>query len=399
MKWILGVLCLAAALALVALAVLLATPQSQEDEAAAAPSNTESAQGLLEAVARAYQSAPALTDTVTVNVPAQRGGQTMTFDLLVGANGNAQLTALGHNFLAVNGQLYLSRESRPNKVVRLALANGRLLATDPIGTLRLPQLAFRYGTSSEEYFKGIGMGLVENLHLNGRESVEIDGTALEALLFNNDDATVRVLVDPHTKLIKSVTVDRQLGALEFRMNPVVYAESPREIAYDPNKHREVRTLAQLALGKGDAAPDFTLPTLDDQAVTLSELRGSAVVLDFWATWCGPCRMSLPKLQEFATWAQQEGVAVKVFAVDMGERVRTKEQKRRMVRQFWQRQGFTMPTLIDFDNKVAQAFEVGPIPHTVVIGPDGKLWKVHIGFNPGMVEVLKQETAQALAEAD
>ncbi|MCH8260893.1 MAG: TlpA family protein disulfide reductase, partial [Planctomycetes bacterium] len=185
----------------------------------------------------------------------------------------------------------------------------------------------------------------------------------------------------------------------FRMNPAVHAKSPREIVYDPSAYREVPTLAQLALGEGDAAPDFTLSTLDDQAVTLSDLGGSVVVLDFWATWCGPCRMSLPKLQEFATWAEQEGVAVKVFAVDMGERVRTNEEKRRKVRQFWQRQRFTMPTLMDYDSKVAKAFEVGSIPHTVVIGPDGKLWKVHIGFNPGMVEVLKRETAQALAEAD
>ena len=395
MKWILGILCLAAA---VALPLLLTACQSENE--AAAPSNIDTPQGLFEAVARTYQSAPAFTDTVTVNLPGQGGEQTMTFELLAGANGNARLTALGHNFLAVDGQLYLSRESRPNKVVRLPLADGRLLATDPIGTLRLPQLALRYGTSSEEYLKGIGMGLVEDLHLTGRESVQIDGTALDALLFNNnDDATVRVLIDPRTKLIKSVTVDSQQGAFEFRMNPAVYAEAPREIVYDPSKHREVPALAQLALGEGDAAPDFTLSTLDDQAVTLSDLGGSVVVLDFWATWCGPCRMSLPKLQEFATWAEQEGVAVKVFAVDMGERVRTNEEKRRKVRQFWQRQGFTMPTLMDYDSKVAKAFEVGSIPHTVVIGPDGKLWKVHIGFNPGMVEVLKRETAQALAEAD
>ena len=394
MKWILGVLCLAAA---VALPLLLTACQSENE--AAAPSNIETPQGLFEAVARTYQSAPAFTDTVTVNVPGQGGEQTMTFELLAGANGNARLTALGHNFLAVDGELYLSRESRPNKVVRLPLAEGRLLATDPIGTLRLPQLALRYGTSAEDYLRGIGMGLVEDLHLSGRESVQIDGTTLDALLFNNNDAKVRVLVDPRTKLIKSVTVDSQLGPLEFQMDPAVHAEAPRKIAYDPSEHREVRTLAQLGLGAGDAAPDFTLLTLDDQAVTLSELRGSAVVLDFWATWCGPCRMSLPKLYEFATWAEQEGVAVKVYAVDMGERVRTNEQKRRKVQEFWQRQGFTMPTLMDYDNKVAQAFEIGPIPHTVVIGPDGNVWKVHIGFNPGMVEVLKRETAQALAEAE
>ena len=394
MKWILGILCLAAA---VALPLLLTACQSENE--AAAPSNIGTPQGLFEAVARTYQSAPAFTDTVTVNLPGQGGEQTMTFELLAGANGNARLTALGHNFLAVNGQLYLSRESRPNKVVRLPLADGRLLAMDPIESLRLPQLALRYGTSSEEYLRGIGMGLVQNLHLSGRESVQIDGTALVALLFNNNDATVRVLVDPRTKLIRSVTVDRQQGALEFQMNPRVYAEAPHEIVYDPSEHREVRTLAQLALGEGDAAPDFTLSTLDDQEVTLSELRGSAVVLDFWATWCGPCRIALPKLQEFATWAEREGVAVKVFAVDMGERVRTDEQKRRKVQQFWQRQGFTMPTLMDYDDKVAQAFEVGPIPHTVVIGPDGNIWKVHIGFNPGMVEVLKQETAQALAATE
>ena len=394
MKWILGILCLAAA---VALPLLLTACQSENE--AAAPSNIDTPQGLFEAVARTYQSAPAFTDTVTVNLPGQGGEQTMTFELLAGANGNARLTALGHNFLAVDGQLYLSRESRPNKVVRLPLADGRLLATDPIGTLRLPQLALRYGTSSEDYLKGIGMGLVEDLHLTGRESVQINGTAFEALLFNNNDATVRVLIDPRTKLIKSVTVDGQQGAFEFQMNPAVYAEAPRKIVYDPSEHREVPTLAQLALGEGDAAPDFTLSTLDDQEVTLSDLRGSAVVLDFWATWCGPCRMSLPKLQEFANWAEREGMAVKVFAVDMGERVRTNEEKRRKVRQFWQRQRFTMPTLMDYDSKVAKAFEVGSIPHTVVIGPDGKLWKVHIGFNPGMVEVLKRETAQALAEAD
>ena len=393
MKWILRSLVLAA---VVMVPLLLAAHQPLDNGPAA--SNIESAQKLLEAVARTYQSAPAFTDTVTIRVPSPAGQQTMTFDLLAGPNGNARLTALGYNFLAVNGQLYLSRESRPSKVVRLPLADGRLLSMSPIESLRLPQLALRYGKSSEDYLAGMGMGLVQNLELSGRESVQVNGTTLEALLLSNDEATVHVLVDPRTKLIKSVKVDSRQVPLEFQMNPVVHAKAPREIVYDPGAHTEVATLKQLALGVGDAAPDFTLATLDDQEVTLSELRGSVVVLDFWATWCGPCRMGLPKLQEFATWAQQEGVDVKVYPVNIGERVRGNDQKRQKVQQFWQSQGFTMPTLMDYDDKVAQAFEVGPIPHTAVIGPDGTVVKVHIGFNPNMVEALKQDTAKALDEA-
>ncbi len=393
MKWICRSLVLAA---VVMVPLLVAARQPQDGRPAA--SNIESAHELLDAVARTYQNAPAFTDTVTIKLPSQGGEQTMTFELLAGANGNAQLTALGHNFLAVNGQLYLSREIRPNKVVRLPLTGGRLLAMEPIGRLRLPQLALRYGKSSADYLKGMGMGLVENLQLSGRESVQINGATLEALLLSSDDATVRVLVDPRTKLIKSVKVDGRQIPFEFHMNPTVHAESLREIVYDPSVHREVATLRQLALSVGDAAPDFTLATLDDQEVTLSELCGSVVVLDFWATWCGPCRMGLPKLQEFANWAQQEGVDVKVYAVNMGERVRGNDQKRQKVQQFWQRQDLRLPTLMDYDDTVAEAFEVGSIPHTVVIGPDGTLFKVHIGFNPGMVQVLKQDTAKALNEA-
>ena len=146
---------------------------------------------------------------------------------------------------------------------------------------------------------------------------------------------------------------------------------------------------------GEPAPDFTLKTLDGQSVTLGEHRGSVVVLDFWATWCPPCRMSLPKLQQFADWAEQDGRAVKVYAVDIFERVQTNEQKKQIVGQFWTKRGFTMPTLMDYDNSVAKAFEVEPIPHMVVIGPQGKIIKIHIGFDPNMVQTLKRETLESL----
>ena len=393
MKWICRSLVLAVFLMT---PLLLAARQSQDDAPTA--STIESAQELLEAMARTYQNAPAFTDTMTISLPTRTGPQLVTFDLLAGANGNAQLTALEHNFLVVDGQLYLSRESRPSKVVPLPLAGGRFLTLEPIETLRLPQLALRYGKSSADYLKGLGMGLVQNLQLTGRESVQINGATLEALLLKNDEATVRVLVDPQTNLIKSVKVSGRHTPLEFQMNPKVLAKAPREIVYDPKVHREVATLKQLALAVGDEAPDFTLTTLDDQEVTLSELCGSVVVLDFWATWCPPCRRGLPKLQEFANWVEQEGLDVKVFAVDTWERVKGNDQKRQKVQQYWQSQGFTMPVLMDYDDGVVTAFEARSIPHTVIIRPDGTLFKVHIGLNPNMVQALKQDTVEALAEA-
>ena len=392
MKRILGVLCLAAA---VALPVLLAARQSQDE--ASSKTSLQAARDLLAEVAATYQKAPYLTDTITVTSGAST--QTTTVQLRVGSGGKAQLTGFEHNFVAIDGRVYIWRESRPGKFVSLPLSGGQLTTLDPVSPFWPPQLALRYGETIQDYVVAFGMGLFQDVQLTGYEELEQDGGEFAALKLQAGEATISVLIDPGSKLIKSLKVGGLRGGLKFRMSPEVHARPPRKITFDPTGRREVRTVAQLALGEGDAAPDFTLSTLDDQEVTLSDLRGSAVVLDFWATWCPPCRRGLPKLQEFATWAEQEGVAVKVFAVDMGEKVRTKEQKRRKVQQFWQSQGFTMPTLMDYDSKVAQAFEVDSIPHTVVIGPDGKLWKVHIGFNPGMVEVLKRETADALAEAD
>lgn len=392
MKRILGVVCLAAALAL---PVLLAARKAQDT--APSKTNMQAARDLLDEVAAMYRNAPAMTDTMTVT--SRAGTQPTTVQLIAGPGGKAQLTGFEHNFVAIDGRMYIWRVSRPGKFVSLLLNSGRLTTLDPVSPFRPPQLALRYGQTTQDYVAAFGMGLIQDVQLTGYEKLVQDGAEFAALKLQAGEATISVLIDPVSKLIKSLKISGPRGDLKFRMSPEVHARPPRNITFDPTGRRKVDTLAQLALGEGDAAPDFTLSTLDDQEVTLSDLCGSVVVLDFWATWCPPCRRGLPKLQEFANWAQQEGVDVKVYAVDMGERVPTKEQKRRKVQQFWQSQRFTMPTLMDYDNKVAEAFEVGSIPHTVVIGPDGNLWKVHIGFNPGMVEMLKQETADALAAAD
>jgi thiol-disulfide isomerase/thioredoxin len=114
-----------------------------------------------------------------------------------------------------------------------------------------------------------------------------------------------------------------------------------------------------------------------------------VVLDFWATWCGPCRLALPRLQKFRDWARAADLAIEVFPVNIAERLPTAEAKRAHVEKYWTRQGYTMDTLMDYDNSAATAFEIGPIPHSVVVGPDGTIAHIEVGFKPDFAERLKR----------
>ena len=78
---------------------------------------------------------------------------------------------------------------------------------------------------------------------------------------------------------------------------------------------------------GETAPTFTLATLNGEEISLADLKGQIVVLDFWATWCGPCRKGLPEVQKVVDWIAAEKLPVKVFAVDvMGRRLCRREDQ-------------------------------------------------------------------------
>jgi peroxiredoxin len=121
---------------------------------------------------------------------------------------------------------------------------------------------------------------------------------------------------------------------------------------------------------GKPAPDFTLKSLDGTDVSLSSLKGKIVILDFWATWCGPCRQGLPVLMEVAKARANDNVVL--WAVDLDE-------SKSKVQDFLKKKGWNLPVLLDAKGKVSQKYGVGGIPHTVIIGPDGVIHSVEIGF--------------------
>ncbi len=117
---------------------------------------------------------------------------------------------------------------------------------------------------------------------------------------------------------------------------------------------------------GFPAPDFTLPTLGGGTLHLAETRGQPLILNFWATWCPPCRAEMPALQEAARLAD-----VTVLAVNQGE-------GEAQVAQFMQTQALALPALLDQDVAVSQLYRVRSLPTTFFIDGDGVIREIVIG---------------------
>ena len=151
----------------------------------------------------------------------------------------------------------------------------------------------------------------------------------------------------------------------------------------------------MKLKEGMPAPAFSLKDLDGKEVSLASLKGSVVVLDFWATWCGPCMKGLPKVDEFAKWAKESGKAIKVYGVNTMEESEGPDDLTKKIGEFWKKKGFSFPTLLDANGEANKAYGVQGIPFTVVIDPQGKVADVHMGLSPTLVEDLKKATEEAL----
>jgi len=132
-----------------------------------------------------------------------------------------------------------------------------------------------------------------------------------------------------------------------------------------------------------AAADFTLPGLDGKAVSLSDYRGRLVIMEFWATWCGPCRSSLPSLEAIFRRYHDRGVTV--LLVNQEE---TPERIRR-----WAGKRFTAPILLDESGDVAGRYRVEGIPQLFIIDQEGKIVYRHDGYGGGLersLELILQE---------
>jgi thiol-disulfide isomerase/thioredoxin len=124
-----------------------------------------------------------------------------------------------------------------------------------------------------------------------------------------------------------------------------------------------------SIARGQGAPDFELQSVDGFSRKLSDYRGKAVMINFWASWCTPCKEEIPLLQ--AAYDQYSGSLV-VLGVNAGE-------SEAVVRNYLERVRMTFPVLLDIGDEVSYLYQVRAFPTTLFIDRDGVIKDLHVGL--------------------
>ena len=155
---------------------------------------------------------------------------------------------------------------------------------------------------------------------------------------------------------------------------------------DPNHQRVARYVSRPELARARMAPPFALTTADGEVIAMDELQGKVVLLDFWATWCEPCREAMPHIRNVAKKFQGQPLVILSVSLDDDER---------KWKEFIGKNEMTWPQYRDggFTGPVAKMFGVTAIPHTFTIDVDGVLQEEHVG-DASIEGKLKKLLAQA-----
>ena len=139
---------------------------------------------------------------------------------------------------------------------------------------------------------------------------------------------------------------------------------------------------------GQVAPDFALKSSAGENLRLSEYRGNVVMVNFWATWCGPCRQEMPLLDEL--YARYERVGFSLLGVNIDDDSR---KAMNMVSEL----GVNFPVLFDARKEVSKLYQVDAMPVTVIIDREGNVRHVHQGYKPGYEDQYLDEIRSLLRE--
>ena len=150
----------------------------------------------------------------------------------------------------------------------------------------------------------------------------------------------------------------------------------------------VISTAAFAADTGGPAPSFTLAALTGQQAALSQYKGQVVMVNFWATWCGPCQQEMPLLDQMSKKYKPAGFTLIGVNVD---------KEAPPVKDLLARKPVSFPVLLDPANQVSKAYHVDEMPSTVIVDRKGQIRYIHRGYKPGDENEYQDRIRQLIRE--
>lgn len=240
--------------------------------------------------------------------------------------------------------------------------------------------------TSEDFLKTLGGSSLKSATLN-KKSVH-----LITFVDKTDKSQIKLAVDPKDYRILQIALvmpPQANGEVTFKiLNIQANVSFPEDaFTFNPPSDAKEYTPQRPETMEGQTAPDFTLKAIDGTEYTLSALRGKVVLIDFWATWCPPCREELPMIEQLHKEYKDKGLVV----------LGINDEDKATVSQFVKENKLTFPTLMDEGMNVARAYKVVAIPRVILINKEGKIVKDITGYSKENEKILREAIEQSLKE--
>lgn len=386
----------------------------------------KSATEALGEIVKAYRSAKGIQVEVEVIVGAASGGggaataPGVKMQCTFGEKRHALVALRDYQLRIAGGKIVATHDSNPLAYLEVSDHGSPYYALfNAFQALPVPELALALG---EDAIDEVCMQLLPQLPevLPARiEDEEVEGQVAKVIVLESDDATqsVRISFDPDTKLIERTVGTKKSGdeveaggaltwTVRSKAKVPVKAPDASTFAFDSNGKQKVDGLAALivrdpnaaadrdvaGLKAGEPAPALALPKVGGGDWDLIGQRPKPVLVDFWATWCGPCKAALPGLAKLKGEFEGRAEFMMVNAGEQGSR----EEREASIGKVFRERKVEMPCVLDLDGQAARRWLIRAFPTTFLIAPDGKIAGVWEGSSPRTEREIR-EKLKALCE--